>query len=173
MAALDAIVREPLIECLSFLFLPALQDFFPSPVVHIGWSDVPDSFVIPPLVVELDELRDGRAQFLRTGPHQQIHPDLQCFVEPFELAIRLRMVGRTANVPHLVHPQILLERSGDVRRPVVSDHSRTEFTRRQWVERFGRQVIVSNEYAARIITTRSGTTLHLFSVDQTIAKGGY
>jgi hypothetical protein len=51
--------------------------------------------------------------------------------------------------------------------------TRTSFTRRQWVARFNRQVIVRNEDAARIITTRSGNTLHLFSIEQTIEKGGY
>jgi len=50
--------------------------------------------------------------------------------------------------------------------------TRTSFTRRQWVQRFNRQVIVRNEDAARIITTRSGNTLHLFSIEQTIDKGG-
>lgn len=47
LAALSAVVLEPLRKCLPFLFLPAFQDFFPPPVVHIRWSDVADSFVIP------------------------------------------------------------------------------------------------------------------------------
>ncbi|HTS06787.1 MAG TPA: hypothetical protein VMP68_14505 [Candidatus Eisenbacteria bacterium] len=45
---------------------------------------------------------------------------------------------------------------------------RTRFTRRQWVERFRRRVVVRNEDAARIITTARGNTLHLFSEAQTV-----
>ena len=86
MIALGAMVLEPLIECLPFLFLPAFQDFFSPSVVHIRWSDVSDSFVIAPLVLELGKLRDGRAQFFGTGPQGQIHPALQPFVKTFEFA---------------------------------------------------------------------------------------
>jgi hypothetical protein len=48
--------------------------------------------VIPPVIVELDELRDRPPQLLGIGVHQQIHACLQRLVEAFELSVRLWMV---------------------------------------------------------------------------------
>jgi hypothetical protein len=45
-----------------FLFFSSFQDHVPLTAVHIGSGDVSDSFVIPPVIVELDELSDRPPQ---------------------------------------------------------------------------------------------------------------
>jgi hypothetical protein len=48
------IVPKPLCERDSFLFFSAFQVCLPPTVVHIGWRDVSDPFVIPPVIVRVD-----------------------------------------------------------------------------------------------------------------------
>ena len=76
MGSLAEIVLKSFVKRLLFLRLPSLEDFFPPPVVDIGRRHVADSLVIPPVVVELDEPRQGSTQFLRAGIHQQIQSHL-------------------------------------------------------------------------------------------------
>ena len=87
-----AIVPKPLFERDAFLFFSPFQDPVPPSVVHIGRRNISDPFVIPPVIVELDELRDRPPQLLGIGVHQQIHACLQRLVEAFELSVRLWMV---------------------------------------------------------------------------------
>jgi len=69
MAVLSAIVLELLVERPPFLFLLAFQDFFGPPARQIGPTDVPDSLMVAPLVVELDECPDGRKQLAPVFPY--------------------------------------------------------------------------------------------------------
>jgi hypothetical protein len=62
---------------LLFLFLSLLENFFPSAVVHVGWRDVPDPFVIALMVVEFDELRHGR-----TPRDRAMHPSRKARTSP-------------------------------------------------------------------------------------------
>jgi hypothetical protein len=64
------IVPKPLFERDVLLFFSPFQDCFPLAVVHIGGRDVPDLFVIPPVIVKLDELFHRGAQLLRADVHQ-------------------------------------------------------------------------------------------------------
>ena len=69
---LAEIVLKSIVKCLPLLFLPSLQDLFSSLVVNIRWRHVPDSFVIAPLVIKLDELCQRRTQLLGARVHQQV-----------------------------------------------------------------------------------------------------
>ena len=62
----------------------------PPSVVHIGRSHVADGLVIAAVVVILDEVLHGAAQFVRAGVDQQVHARLQGFVEALDLAVGLR-----------------------------------------------------------------------------------
>jgi hypothetical protein len=75
--------------------------------------------MIPPVIIELDELPDPPPQLLGTGVRQQIYARLQRLVKAFELSVRRRMVRRAANVPDMEHPQVVLEGVRQVTRPVV------------------------------------------------------
>lgn len=87
-----AIVPKALFERDVLLFFTAFQDGLPPAVVHIGWRDVSDPFVIPPVIVKLDELPDRLPQLLWNRVHQQIYARLRCLVEAFEFSVRLRMM---------------------------------------------------------------------------------
>ena len=51
------------------------------------------------IVVELDKLRHGHAQSLKTGGHQQIQTGFEGLVEPLQLAVGLRVVGWLVGKP--------------------------------------------------------------------------
>src|SRR5436190_737700 len=48
----------------SVIFVPAFQDSFPPPVVHIRRPHISEALVIPPLIVKLDELCHRYTQLL-------------------------------------------------------------------------------------------------------------
>jgi hypothetical protein len=69
---LAEIVLKSIAKCLPFLFLLSLQDLFQSPVVNIRRRHVPDSVVLAPLVMELDELPQGRTKLAGARVHQLV-----------------------------------------------------------------------------------------------------
>jgi hypothetical protein len=90
------IVLDPLHDGALLQLLPPLQDFFPPPVVDVGRRHVADALVITPVVLVVDEVGHRPLQFSRALVDQQVQPGFDRLVEALQLAVGLRVVGRSA-----------------------------------------------------------------------------
>ena len=99
------------------------EDCLSSPEVDIGRSEVVEALVIADVVIVLDEGVD--LPFEITGQIVVVEQDaaLQGLVPTLDLALGLRMVGRTSNVAHAIIIEPFCEIGRDVARSVVAQET--------------------------------------------------
>ena len=114
-----------------FLDSPSLlEDGGCAAEVSVGGRDVAEALVDAAVVVVIDEVADGG--FERAGQVMVFKQDpvLQRLVPAFDLALRLRMVRRAADVFHALAAEPDGEVTGDVGGAIVAEQSRQVNDRR-------------------------------------------
>lgn len=80
--------------------------------------------MIAAVVVVVDQLMHGAAQFVRTGIDQQVHARFERLVEALDLAVGLGMMRRSVDVADRDHAQILFENTRQITRAVITEQLR-------------------------------------------------
>ncbi len=114
---MGAVVRAPSCEGCRLPLLSAGEDRRAPPVVDIRRRDVVEPLVIPAMVVEVDERGHRGLEPPGTRVHEQVEPRLQRLVNPLELALGLRVMGRAVDVTDAEGTQVVLKRPGQVAEP--------------------------------------------------------
>jgi hypothetical protein len=94
--------------------LPPCENSGSAPKVDIGWSEIAETLVVTPSVIEIDELREPRFELSRQIVILQQNAILQRAMVTLDLALRHRMIGLTTRVTHAV----LLEPGAELGREI-------------------------------------------------------
>lgn len=105
---------------LRFDLLSFCQDCRPAPEVDIGGGQIAETLVVAVVVVVLDEGGDGSFELALQEIVFQQNAVLQRLVPALDLALRLRVVGRTANVIHAMFAEVFGQVIRNVTRAVVA-----------------------------------------------------
>ena len=97
-----------------FDVLPPCENSGSAPKVDIGWSEIAETLVVTPSVIEIDELREPRFELSRQIVILQQNAILQRAMVTLDLALRHRMIGLTTRVTHAV----LLEPGAELGREI-------------------------------------------------------
>ena len=96
-----------------------LQDRFAASVIHIGWRQIVQALVEAIVIVMGDEGLDPRLQIARHIGMLKQDAVLECLMPALDLALRLRMEGRTADMRYRALFEPSCEFGRDVRSAVV------------------------------------------------------
>ena len=113
------IISSSTLNCLSLNRFSSLQDFLPSTIQRVRWSHVPQSLVITPIVVVVHELRDRDFQIPWNTLWDLVDVKFNGPVKPLQLAVGLRMEGRSQDVADAHQPQVFSEGMRDIAWSVV------------------------------------------------------
>ena len=101
------IILSSVLNRLFFQLLTLLQDCFFASEVDIIGRDISDALMIPLAVIPGNKFRNFFFQLIRMFPDLQLDFFFQRAMIPFDLAIGLRMVGRSQDMPDAFLFQIL------------------------------------------------------------------
>ena len=118
------VAQAAIFEGLALDPRPLLQDGLAADEVDVGGSEVAQALVSPSVVVMLDEGGNPRLQFAgQVGVFEQ-DAVLERLVPALDLALRLRMAGRAADMGHAPAAEPVGQITRDVARPVVGEQPR-------------------------------------------------
>lgn len=112
-------LQAPMFDGLSLDPLSSFDDGRSPAEVGIGRRYVVEAFVVALVIVVLDERLDLVLKIAWQEVIFQQHAVLQGLVPAFDLALRLRMEGRTAHVIHLLGTKIVGQLARDVARAII------------------------------------------------------
>ena len=117
-------LQAPMFNGLSLGPFSAFDDGFGPPEVGVCRRHVAEAFVVTLVVIVFDERLD--LGFEVAGQEVILQQDavLQGLVPALDLALRLRMEWRAANMAHGSRFDVFRQFSGDVARPVVAEQAR-------------------------------------------------
>ena len=111
----SGVLQAPSFEGPPFDFLPVQQDGPPAPEVDVGRREVFQALMVAPIIVMTDKVADRRFKIALQEVVFQEDAVLGRLVPAFDLALRLRMAWRAANVLHVLLRKPVSEIAGDVR----------------------------------------------------------
>ena len=87
-----------MLDGLSLDRFSPFQNGLPAPSIDVGWREVADTFVVTAVVIVIDEVAD--LGFEVTGQEVVLEQDpvLHRLMPTLDLALRHRMIGRSAHV---------------------------------------------------------------------------
>ncbi len=118
-----AVLQAPIFDGLSFDPFALLDDGLCPAEVGIGGRDVVQALVVTPVIIMLDERFDLGFQIAGQEVVFQQDAVFEGLVPAFDLALRLRMEGRTAHMTHLLRLDIFGQLTRDVTGAIVTEQS--------------------------------------------------
>jgi hypothetical protein len=115
--------QAPVLDCQFFDLLPFCEDRRATPEVDVSGRQVAEALVIPVVVVVIDEGDDCGLKLALQVVVFQEDAVLEGLVPALDLALRLGVIGRTADVIHAVFFEVFGEIARDVAGPVVTEQS--------------------------------------------------
>ena len=95
-------LQASILNCVAFDPFSFQQDCLAASEVHVGWRQIAQALVVAAVIVVIDEPID--AGFKITGQVVVFQEDavLERLMPALDLALCLRMVGRAADMPHVL-----------------------------------------------------------------------
>ena len=115
--------QAPVLDCQFLDLFPCCQDCRAAPEVGVGGCQIADALVAALVVVVLDEGGDGDLKFALQIVVFQQDTVLESLMPTLDLALRLRVVGRTADVIHAMFTQICGKVTRDITGAVIAQKS--------------------------------------------------
>ena len=97
---------------------------FQPPEVAVGRRQIAQALMVAPMIVVVDEPGDAGFKISRQVVVLQQDAVLERLMPAFDLALCLRMVGRAANVPHVLCSQPICQLSRDVAGTIIAEQAR-------------------------------------------------
>ena len=116
-------LQAPMFECLSLDPFSSLDDCWCPAEVGIGGCDVVEALVVALVVVMLDEGLDLLLEIAGQKVVFQQYAVLQGLVPALDLALSLRMEGRTAHVIHFLGLDVFGQLACDVAGAIVAEQA--------------------------------------------------
>ena len=121
MALMD---QAPVLDGQFLDLLPSCQDCRAASKVDVGGCQIAEAFVVSVVVVMIDEGGDGGLKFALQIVVFQKDAVLEGLVPALDLALRLGMIGRTADVIHAVVAEVFGQIGCDVTGAVIAEQPR-------------------------------------------------
>jgi len=118
------VLQAPIFECLSFDPFSSFDDLGCPAEVGVGRCHIVEALVVALVIVVLDERLDLLFEIAGQAVVFQQDAVLQCLVPALDLALCLRMEGRTAHMVHLFAVEIIRQFPGDVVGAIVAEQTR-------------------------------------------------
>ena len=117
-------LQAPIFECLSFAPFSSFDDLECPAEVGVGRCHIVEALVVALVIVVLDERLDLLFEIAGQAVVFQQDAVLLCLVPALDLALCLRMEGRTAHMVHLFAVEIIRQFPGDVVGAIVAEQTR-------------------------------------------------
>ncbi len=118
------VLQASFLDCFPFDPFSFQQDCLTAPEVHVGRCQIAQAFMIASMVVVIDEPANAGLKITRQVVVFQEDAVLERLMPALDLALCLRMVGRAANVSHVLCSQPICQLSRDVAGTIIAEQAR-------------------------------------------------